>query len=354
MKHLPLLAVLTLLYLSPIACGKNISPAPAAPSTGNGSSLATDGTNWIFSTLGAAFSERYAQNSVVFNGKMWVIAGAANSLQSDSWYSSDGTNWTQAATVASGGATFSPSRTFFTSLVFNNKIWILAGDGPGNVRQDDTWSSSDGAHWTQSAPVSSGSATFTSRSTHSSVVFDNGTGPKMWILGGFDGTNALSDVWSSADGAHWAQAVPNASPNSFEPVRLGHSSVVFNAGFGNAMWVLGGQSGTTILNDVWYSLDGSQWNQAVTNGSPNSFPPRFGQTSLVFDNAMWVIGGYNNAVPFNDVWYSTDGAHWNQAAIQESFSPRFLHSSVVFNNSMWVIAGNNGSVTYLNDIWHSP
>src|ERR1022692_2171901 len=53
----------------------------------------------------------------------------------------------------------------------------------------------------------------------------------------------------------------------------------------------------------------------VLSTSSASFTPRSDQTSLVYNNAMWIIGGVNTTVPtyFNDVWSSTNGSTWAQA-----------------------------------------
>ena len=37
------------------------------------------------------------------------------------------------------------------------------------------------------------------RNDHSSVVFNG----RLWVIGGYDGTNRLNDVWSSEDGVTW-------------------------------------------------------------------------------------------------------------------------------------------------------
>ena len=89
-----------------------------------------------------------------------------------------------------------------------------------------------------------------------------------------------------------------------------------------------------------------QWTRATASAS---FSKRRVHTSVVFDNKMWVIGGYDTA-NLNDVWYSSDGATWTQATPSASFYTRAYHTSAVFDNKMWVIGGYNGS--YLNDVWY--
>lgn len=127
-----------------------------------------------------------------------------------------------------------------------------------------------------------------------------------------------------------------------------HASVVYN----NLMWVIGGWDGS-YKNDVWHSSDGITWIQATAAAA---FPPRDQYTSFVYNNLMWIIGGNSNTSPYylNDVWYSSDGVIWTQATAAASFSGRDFHTSVVYNGMMWVIAGWNSSMNRINDVWHSP
>jgi hypothetical protein len=67
------------------------------------------------------------------------------------------------------------------------------------------------------------------------------------------------------------------------------------------MWVLGGTTETAGKNDVWYSIDGTNWIRATDSAE---WVERGWHTSIVFDNKMWVLGGWNNGSR-NDLWYST-------------------------------------------------
>jgi hypothetical protein len=135
----------------------------------------------------------------------------------------------------------------------------------------------------------------------------------------------------------WTQATANAGWSA----RSNHTSVVFD----NKMWVIGGWDGSN-RNDVWYSLNGINWTRATANAQ---WSARVGHTSVVFDNKIWVCGGFPYS---NDVWYSSDGINWTQATANAGWSARTGHTSVVFNNKMWVIGGHYYS-NYLNDVWYS-
>jgi hypothetical protein len=125
--------------------------------------------------------------------------------------------------------------------------------------------------------------------------------------------------------------------------RWGHTSVVFD----NKIWVIGGVATDGYKNDVWYSTDGVNWTQATSSAQ---WSARRSHTSVVFDNKIWVIGGYDGTYK-KDVWYSTDGVNWTQATAFAPWSARYGHTSVVFDNKIWVIGGYDG--TLKNDVWYS-
>lgn len=127
------------------------------------------------------------------------------------------------------------------------------------------------------------------------------------------------------------------------PARYMHSSVIFD----NKMWVIGGYD-TNYRDDVWYSSDGKVWYPSVHNAG---FAARREHSSVVFDNKMWVIGGLTGALK-NDVWNSADGVTWTEATSSAAFSARNSHSSVVFDNKMWVIGGTTGAGG-LKDVYNS-
>jgi hypothetical protein len=282
------------------------------------------------------FGTREGHSSVVFNNKMWVISGDYSTIwPSDAWYSDDGILWLRATYQAAF-----KGRAGHTSLVFNNEMWVIGGIHPFSASvtdsmMNDVWFSSDGSIWTQSTSA----ALFSPRLGHTSVSFNN----KMWVIGGVGGYSNppfYNDVWYSTDGATWTQATANAG---FSP-RSGHSSVVFD----NKIWVIAGNSSSVEKNDVWYSTDGATWIQATANAG---FSPRHGHSSIVFDNKMWVIAGEDASWPRSDIWYSTDGIIWTQITSDAEFSSRSRHTSLVFDNKMWVIGGTTSRL--YSDVWYS-
>ena len=132
-----------------------------------------------------------------------------------------------------------------------------------------------------------------------------------------------------------------------------------------ATTILSGITNVQALNEVWFSSDGITWTQAASSAA---FLKRIDATSVVFDNKMWLIGGMGNVLcgigptaELNDVWYSSDGIAWTMATAAAAFSPRQNHSSLVFNNRIWIIGGDKSCnecvmtipSDMLNDVWYS-
>ncbi len=131
---------------------------------------------------------------------------------------------------------------------------------------------------------------------------------------------------------------PNFSPSSEttsgpEP-RSGHASAVFKG----KLWIFGGYNpnargeASSYLSDVWYSEDGYEW-KAATLAAP--WKGRRGHKVVVFNNALYLIGGYRVRMDgetsyggaANDVWKSTDGIVWQEIK-SNSYKTRVTHPTL--------------------------
>jgi hypothetical protein len=262
----------------------------------------------------------YGHSSVVFNNKMWVIGGATSSATRKVYSSSDGITWTESGTDALPVATC-----MHTSLVFNNKMWVIGGYTGGNAIRK-VYSSSDGITWTESGTDALPVATY----YHTSLVFNN----KMWVIGGLlTGGIATRKVYSSSDGTTWTESGTDALP-----VATYHSaSVIFN----NKMWVIGGYT-TTAVRKVYSSSDGITWTESGTDALPVA---TYNSASVVFNNKMWVIGGYTTA-PTRKVYSSSDGITWTESGTDALPVDTYNSASMIFNNKMWVIFGTGSHLIY--------
>lgn len=102
------------------------------------------------------------------------------------------------------------------------------------------------------------------------------------------------------------------------------------------------------------------------------FKPRDGGGALVFNNRMWLLGGWNpNDMEYfpricnNEVWSSENGRDWtlekpntfhNRGRTFNRFSDwagRHTAGYVVYRDKMWIIGGDANQGFYHNDVWNS-
>jgi len=216
---------------------------------------------------------------------------------------------------------------------FKNKLWMLGGMKTWDDFRNDVWSSGDGKDWKQVASK----AVWSARRGHGVVVFKD----KLWILGGSlssgrrdqTPTEFLNDVWSSDDGINWTQVTANAPWSA----REANTSMVFD----NKIWIIGGANN----RDVWSSADGRSWTQITEKAA---WSERYGNGGLVFDGKLWIFGGADK----NDVWVSSDGKNWQTQFINAPWSTRSASYSVVFKDKLWIFSGKTGRAdSWAGDIW---
>jgi hypothetical protein len=163
-----------------------------------------DGYRWSKGENIPQWAPRTSYAMTVHNDSIWLIGGRdvnTGDLLSDVWVSDNGIDWTRVRETTG----FGPRRDSHIHS-FGDYIWLIGGyllnPNLGIIGdQRDVWKSADGIQWTRGSE----SAPWPLRrsDSFSSIVFDN----KLWIMGGDlyeSGTfTTYSDVWNSADGVNW-------------------------------------------------------------------------------------------------------------------------------------------------------
>ena len=182
-----------------------------------------NGVEWVLVAKNPPWSPRVLHSTVVFKEKIFVIGGqtlpqfaqSVDYFYNDVWSSSDGINWD----LLIKHAPFKPRGMISNPIVFKDKIWIIGGgtfETPNNPLRkfyNDIWNSEDGIKWN----LISNQAPWSPRQYHSVVVFDN----KIWVIAGFDSEKRNNnDVWFSEDGFNWTN-LPNT------PWKARHATSVF-------------------------------------------------------------------------------------------------------------------------------
>ncbi len=110
-----------------------------------------------------------------------------------------------------------------------------------------------------------------------------------------------------------------------------------------------------------------EWIQFAPNAP---FAPRDGAGALVFDQKLWLLGGWNPRdkqhfprICNNEVWSSTNGEAWSlikpNTFLDANFDStkdwegRHTAGYVVFENKMWVVGGDPIQGHYQSDVWNS-
>ncbi|MFS4493102.1 hypothetical protein [Maribacter sp. 2308TA10-17] len=206
------------------------------------------------------------------------------------------------------------------NLLENYNWKIVANDGKGGESESESQSFDTRNVFFSNATQN---ADFLGRSAFASTVFQD----KVWISGGFqDATLELgrtNDIWNSEDGVNWVLVTQNAE----WPGRIRHEMIVFD----NKLWIIGGFDSEGPIGDVWNSEDGVTWN-LVTDSA--GFGNVSGHSVIVFDDKMWLTQE-------GAVWFSDNGAVWTLASDDGIGQLRIRHTSVVFEDKMWVIGGAN-------------
>jgi len=174
----------------------------------------------------------------------------------------------------------------------------------------------------------------------------------------FKVTTTLSTTTTKADLKNTTWTRIDTAP--FQ-TRDSHGLVVFN----NAMWLMGGLDGNKVtkgklveywkaphFSDVWKSTNGIDW-ELITNKAP--WGKRRSLPLVVFKDKLWLIGGYQFGVGTKgDIWSTSNGKDWKLVSELGSFGAREGHTITVFNNKLWLIGGVNFDKrkTY-DDIWYS-
>lgn len=262
------------------------------------------------------------------------------------------------------------------AVVFDNKLWVIGGYNPGKFSGDsyleDVWSSEDGKNWelvTDNAP-------FHGRRGHQVVVFDDGTGEAMYLIGGFSvyeesGRRQYNnDVWKSTNGSDWTKIRSNDESDEYSPtnwkVRSNHRCLVVPEVDRDYIYVYGGQVmldnknteyATRYYNDIYKSHNGKDWIR-ISTGSQYGIRSEFA-AAVDDDGTVYMQGGihgtefvtYDNASQptpdWNYIWTSADGISWtshNDSTDSYNYLlNRADHQMVYYADRMWVLPGKTRS-----------
>jgi hypothetical protein len=196
---------------------------------------------------------------------------------------------------------------------------------------DGAWLSNDGKKWVKTGLPDSGL-----NSAYQKFVQFSGA---VYALGGLTGNyekfSVSTKILRTKDFEKWE----TLAERSNLPQRIFYGAAVFQ----NKIWIVGGYDGKNYMNDVWNSADGVHWNRVAENAS---WSPRTTQIT-VFKDKIWLLGGgaidgekNPNPHSYRELWSSGDGINWAQVKVIPK-EKKWRGTPVVFDNKLWIVGTNH-------------
>mmetsp|Transcript_88030 Transcript_88030/g.247419 ORF Transcript_88030/g.247419 Transcript_88030/m.247419 type:complete len:510 (+) Transcript_88030:40-1569(+) len=293
---------------------------------------------------GAPPRQRSLHAGIVVGDWLYVFGGYDGSNRVNDFYKFNfkTSKWSQ---ITLTGLTPS-ARDRHVVVRYSDRIYIFAGYD-GNNRVNDFWQY-DTEHEVWTAVDAALGTPPTPRHSHSGVEFDG----SMYIFAGYDGNyrsdfhryNFVQRKWSTVP-------VKGSVPKA----RYRTSAVAYK----NRMLVVGGHDGAKHLNDFYqFNFDTLEWNLVDTSGQVPPPSPRDSHSAVICGDSMYLFGGSTGSAR-NDLYsFSFDVEQWHEVRPVSSSGqkvtnvpcPRFCHTCDMYNNSLFVFGGYDGQQR-LNDFW---
>ncbi len=276
-----------------------------------------DGVSWTLVTDDAPWKGRRGHGVAAVGDYLYVFGGfvkdqetGEQGYRNDIWKSSDGETWTEVLPSAPWR-----TRNNFGVVTLNDTVYIIGGRYNGVEFLDDVWKSTntDLTGWTR---ITAG-AVYGKRGGLAATADDAGN---VYIQGGQypDPQSADDGREDPAVGGSWGRIwkldtatdswSSKAEPGSGSNKRMYHEMAFFNG----AIWLLPGLSNASLRfsnNPTKYAthvydIGTNSW---TVDSEGSGFGPRYGYETVVFDSKLWVLGGFSDDGPQNDVWTATAG-----------------------------------------------
>lgn len=198
--------------------------------------------------------------------------------------------------------------------------------------QNGGWLSTDGKNWTETDLPESG----LSSAYQKFVQFEDA----VYALGTMRGNYLNMELSSKIARTQDFKAWETLAEKSNLPARVFYGALVFK----DKIWLVGGYDGANYYNDVWNSKDGVNWQRVAEKAA---WSPRLARSLIVFKNQMWLIGGgvidgdkENNPKAGEEIWSSADGINWKQVKTNAEKMRSWGGTPVVFDDKLWLVGAN--------------
>lgn len=287
---------------------------------------------------GDAVTARMQHKSVIHRGNLYVAMGYNGVTRlGDMFFTNNARNWNYVTSLTDTKGNIIAGRESFGLVSHNEKVYLLGGyDGTNSYSH--VYETTDMVRWKklQDAPWSG-------RYGFVALSFDE----RLWVIGGIAAGVRLNDVWWTRDGVTWRQEA-----NAPWTARVYHAGIVYN----NHMFIVGGLGASARFNDVYYTSDGRRWVRMESNAN---FAAVDGHSLALFGNTetisrLILIGGQTGVGTYSDeLWHSGEGNNWYLGDESIPMGDLRGHTCDYFDNRLIVVGGVHGAATYRNEVWES-
>jgi hypothetical protein len=317
----------------------------------------------------------HVENNATINNNLVTLG---NVSLTDTIFTSKTTQVINNYTLWKQNETNLPPRFFHAVATDGVTIYVTGGINTNNELLDDMWKSTNGIVWEQ---IQITGTYWSPRSSHT-LTYSNA---KLYIIGGVkpDGSSFYSDIWISDDnGQTWLEitSLPTNIAN--------HTTHIIN----DEIYVVGGTTSFGTFSDKLYKYD-TQWNTIETNlritnhssvilsdnrillfgNAPDNsnkllistnltewteithtIPFRTSSQMIIINDDIYILGGYENTIPLNDIWKSSDnGTTWTQIFNNDIWTNFNEYKAFVLNAQIYLIGGyyiDGDNVVYNNTV----
>ncbi|MGH7233843.1 MAG: beta strand repeat-containing protein, partial [Candidatus Saccharimonadales bacterium] len=293
--------------------------------------------------------------SVTYNGYLYSIGGwNGTTAVANVYYASLNSNgsvnaWSSTTSLTSGGAALD----YISAFAYNGYMYVIGGSTSTN-------NCGSGVTTVYYDTINGGGtlgATWSSTSTllqslcGGSIVVNNGY---VYYFGGNHSSSPVANVEKAAinvGGTLGAWAYSTALPQSIDV----ESSVTYN----NYVYILGGYNGSSVLNTVYYTTINGATLGGTWTTSPITLPLDLGWSTADVNNGyVYIFGGSSDSYDINSVYYTSFNSNGsiNNWTTSSSVIPTSISSSSssVNNNYVYLVGGyDNNTGVHFSNVYYS-
>lgn len=200
-----------------------------------------------------------------------------------------------------------------------------------------TWISRDGKSWKKAPLPDSGlNSAYLKHVQFNGAIYALGS-----MTGNYEGFTISTKIIRTRDLEKWE----TVAERSELPKRIFYGVAVFD----NKIWLAGGYDGKNYHNGVWNSTDGVTWKRVTDNAPWSARNTRL----IVFQDKLWLLGGGvidghrdPNPKSGDEMWTSPDGKSWSK--VDAKPQGRTGGTPIVFDGKLWMIGGNRNDGKFGN------